>query len=476
MKKGELYLNLASVPVDIAMLLLAAYLAFESRFYFTELVGPVRYELKLLEFLATSAALIPILLALFAFFGLYNLTGARKLGSQIAKLAAAITLGLFLVIVLFFFNQQLFPSRFIVLASWAWAIATVSLGRLVLELLEQWMFRSGKGLHQVVIINGHHSTSQAISKSLGNPKWGINVLKELDYNEKTLEQLEGIYGSGRLDEIIQANPELGDEQNMRLLEFARSKGLRFSFVPNFFDVQSNTREFIEFDGVPLISIKNTPLEGWGQVVKRVIDVSLSMAAMLILAPVYLIIYIAVKVGSPGPAIYPQIRGGRKKDFWFYKFRSMYTHLSDGLGGEEADKMRAELWKKNDRGGADSPFLKIKNDPRITPVGKIIRKTKLDEIPQFWNVLKGDMSLVGPRAHMLAEVERYRNRYRRMFSIKPGIFGVSQIAQMSWPDLPFEEEIRLNTYYIENWSLWLDIKILFQSAYLLFFAHKPKDDY
>jgi lipopolysaccharide/colanic/teichoic acid biosynthesis glycosyltransferase len=165
-----------------------------------------------------------------------------------------------------------------------------------------------------------------------------------------------------------------------------------------------------------------------------------------------------------------------KDFTFYKFRSMYTHLSNGLGGEEAEKVREELWKHNDRGGAESPFLKIKNDPRITRVGKIIRKTKLDEIPQFWNVLRGDMSLVGPRAHMVDEVERYRNKYRRMFSIKPGIFGVSQIAQMSWPDLPFEEEIRLNTYYIENWSLWLDIKTLYKSAYLIALGTKPKEDY
>jgi lipopolysaccharide/colanic/teichoic acid biosynthesis glycosyltransferase len=101
---------------------------------------------------------------------------------------------------------------------------------------------------------------------------------------------------------------------------------------------------------------------------------------------------------------------------------------------------------------------------------------LDEIPQFWNVLKGDMSMVGPRAHVLDEVERYKERYQRMFSIKPGIFGLSQITQVSWPDLPFDEEIRLNTYYIENWSLWLDIKILARSFYLLLFTPRPKGDY
>jgi lipopolysaccharide/colanic/teichoic acid biosynthesis glycosyltransferase len=206
------------------------------------------------------------------------------------------------------------------------------------------------------------------------------------------------------------------------------------------------------------------------------DVVGSGLALLVLSPLYLAIYIAIKFDTKGPAIYPALRGGYGKDFWFYKFRSMYANLSPGLGGEEAEQFRQQLWEKNDRGGKDAPFLKVKDDPRVTRVGRILRKTKLDELPQFWNVLKGDMSLVGPRAHVLDEVERYRNQYRRMFSIKPGIFGVSQIAQMSWPDLPFDEEIRLNTYYIENWSLWLDIKTLFKSAYLIAFGAKPTEDY
>ncbi|MEK7161516.1 MAG: sugar transferase, partial [Patescibacteria group bacterium] len=147
-----------------------------------------------------------------------------------------------------------------------------------------------------------------------------------------------------------------------------------------------------------------------------------------------------------------------------------------FGGVQAEKIRQELWHTNDRGGENGPFLKIKDDPRVTKVGRFLRRSKLDEIPQFWNVLKGDMSMVGPRAHVLDEVEKYRARYPRMFSIKPGIFGLSQIAQVAWPDLPFEEEIRLNTFYIENWSLWLDIKILAKTFWLLFFAKKPKANY
>lgn len=281
-----------------------------------------------------------------------------------------------------------------------------------------------------------------------------------------------------MDEILQANPNLPEQANLKLVEFARNKGLKFSFVPNLFEVQRNIIETDNLNGIPLISLKNTPLDGWGKVVKRLLDVLLSLVCLILTSPIFLAVWLAIKLDSSGKAIYSAMRGGRDKDFKFYKFRSMYSHLSVGkeYGGEGAEEIRKNLWQKNNRGGADGPFLKIKDDPRVTKVGRFLRKTKLDEIPQFWNVLKGDMSMVGPRAHVLDEVQRYRNRYQRMFSIKPGIFGPSQIVQISWADLPFEEEIRLNTFYIENWSLWLDVKILAESFYLLFFEPKPKENY
>ncbi len=476
MKRSELFFNIFSVPLDAIMLFAAAWVSFYTRLHSIHLVGPVQYQLVLSKFLWTAAAVLPVVLLIFACMGLYNLRGARKLFWQFSRILIGVSLALFLVMLLFFFNNQLFPSRFIILATWGYGIAFVFVGRIVLQMFQQVLFRAGKGLHNVVIVNGTNTDSKIIEDSLRNPRWGLKVVKELSFDDAVIAELESLYSAHRLDEIIQANPTLTDQQNAQLLEFARSKGLAYSYVPNMFDVQRNVREVSDYSGVPVISIHNTPLDGWGKVAKRVMDIVLSFVAMVILSPVYLAVYVAVKFNSPGPAIYPQIRGGKGHDFWFYKFRSMYTHLSDGLGGKEADDLRAELWKKNDRGGADSPFLKIKNDPRVTPVGRFIRKTKLDELPQFWNVFRGDMSLVGPRAHMLAEVTLYRDKYRRMFSIRPGIFGLSQNAQILWPDLPFEEEVRLVNYYIENWSLWMDIKILFKSAYLIFFGAKSKENY
>ena len=154
---------------------------------------------------------------------------------------------------------------------------------------------------------------------------------------------------------------------------------------------------------------------------------------------------------------------------------MYTHMSVGhdYGGEEALRLRGELVKLSTRQG---PLKKIPQDPRVTRMGKLLRKLKLDEIPQLWSVVKGDMSLVGPRAHVLDEVNEYREQYKRLFTIRPGVTGLTQIAQMRNQNLPFAEEIRLDTYYIENWSLWTDIKIIWLTLWMLLTKKFSTHDY
>jgi exopolysaccharide biosynthesis polyprenyl glycosylphosphotransferase len=478
MKKTELVFNIISIPVDIAMLLLAGIISFYLRGSFTEIVGPIIYRLNLDQFLLVIEEIIPVLIIIFGLLGLYNLRGTRKFWQEFSKIVIGESLGLLFVILLFFFNQSIFPSRFIILATWGLGITLVFLGRTVLRYIQKMLFNRGIGLHKLVIVNGGGAEVPVIEQVYKNKRYGYEVAAELAYDGNIFVRLEEMFTENKVDEILQANPSLDDESNLKLVQFARNNGLSFSFVPNLFEVQRNAVEMSELKGIPVIALKNTPLDGWGRVVKRLADVFISAFCLIITSPFILLIAIAIKIDSSGKIIYSAKRGGKAKDFTFYKFRTMYSHLSVGseYGGEQAEKVRQELWKKNDRGGENGPFLKVKHDPRVTRVGRFLRKTKLDEIPQFWNVLIGDMSMVGPRAHVLDEVGRYRNRYRRMFSIKPGVFGMAQIAQVSWPDLPFEEEIRLNTYYIENWSLWLDIKILAKSFWLICFGAKSKEDY
>ncbi len=460
------------------MLLVAGVVSFYLRYNLETVVGPVHYDLSLAEFMNVLYQILPLQLLIFAILGLYNLRGTRRFAGEFGRIVIGISLGLFLIIILFFFNQTIFPSRFIILAAWGIGILLVLIGRLILRSIQRYLLSRGRGLHKLVIVNGNHTQSEHIARELKQYWHGYLIVAELAYQDTTIDELQKLYDDGKIDEIMQTNPSLTDTDNLKLVEFARNKGLQFSFVPNLFEVQRSSIDIGEIQGIPVISLKNSPLDGWGRVAKRLFDIITSSICLLITSPFFLTIFIAIKLDSKGPVIYSALRGGRGKDFRFYKFRSMYTHLSvgDGYGGDEAEKIRLELWKKNDRGGEEAPFLKIKDDPRVTRIGKFLRKSKLDELPQFWNIFKGNMSMVGPRPHVLDEVDRYRSRYRRMFSIKPGSFGMSQIAQISWPDLPFDEEIRLNTYYIENWSLWLDVKILAKSFWLLFFAKKPKGDY
>ncbi len=480
MKRTELIFNIISIPVDAVMLLLAGIVSFNLRENFTDFVGPIIYQLNLNDYLLVIDKIIPVLIIIFAILGLYNLRGTRKFLQEFGRIVIGESLGLLAVILLFFFNQRLFPSRFIILSTWALGIVLVVLGRIILRQIQIALLSKNIGLHKLVIINGQSSGDNAavIERVYKNKKYGFEVTAELSFDENLFNHLDDLYKQDKIDEILQANPGLNDDNNLKLVQFARNKGLQFSFVPNLFEVQRNAVEMSEIRGIPVIALKNTPLDGWGQVAKRVADVVMSLVCLVITLPFFLLIAIIIKLDSPGKVVYSALRGGRARDFKFYKFRTMFSHMSvgDNYGGQAAEKIRQDLWKKNDRGGEDGPFLKIKHDPRVTKFGRFLRKTKLDEIPQFWNVLIGDMSMVGPRAHVLDEVGRYRDRYRRMFSIKPGVFGMSQIAQVSLPDLPFEEEIRLNIYYIENWSLWLDIKILAKSFWLLVFGAKAREDY
>ncbi|MBI3231599.1 MAG: sugar transferase [Candidatus Doudnabacteria bacterium] len=478
MKRSELAFNIASLPMDATMLLLAGIASFHLRQKSTNLIGPILYKLQIGDFVSVVVKVLPILILIFAGLGLYNLRGTRRLTFEFGRIFIGVSLGLLIIILLFFFDRTIFPSRFIILATWGTGIVFVSFGRLLLRDLQKYLFFRDIGLHRLVIIHAGHSGPSLIEEIFKNKSYGYKVIKEVSFNQSVFLELDRLYKSNKIDEILQADPALSENDNFQLVEYARNKGLAFSLIPSLFDSKKNVVETANFNGIPVISLKNTPLDGWGKVAKRIIDIFASLICLILASPLFLAIAAAIKLDSKGKIVYGAIRGGKNKDFTFYKFRTMYSHLSVGedYGGKRAEEIRNKLWEMNTRGDKDAPFLKVKHDPRVTKLGRFLRKTKLDEIPQFFNVLKGDMSMVGPRAHVVEEVERYREAYRRMFSVKPGIFGLSQISQIHSPNLSFEEEIRLNTYYIENWSLWLDFKILFQSFRLLFFAKKSQDDY
>jgi len=252
------------------------------------------------------------------------------------------------------------------------------------------------------------------------------------------------------------------EEVQLLLDFCREKNIVFKFIPDMFQSQAALFEMETLSDITLIEVKRTPLDGWGRVIKRVIDIVFSSLALVVLFPFFLLIALGIKLDSAG-SVYARLDrvGQTKKRFKLYKFRSMFkgTHRMkynpDGTLSEEFKKL-------NERG--EGPLFKTHNDPRVTKFGRFIRKTHLDEFPQLFNVLKGDMSLVGPRPHEPEEVAKYEKRHRKLLTIKPGITGMSQVNGSS--DLDFEREVKLDVFYIENWSLSLDVILLFKT-FLIF---------
>jgi exopolysaccharide biosynthesis polyprenyl glycosylphosphotransferase len=206
----------------------------------------------------------------------------------------------------------------------------------------------------------------------------------------------------------------------------------------------------ELNGIPLISTRDISIQGWNLVFKRAFDLVVGSLMALLALPLLAVIAIAIRLDTPGPILFKQVRVGKNgKEFVCYKFRSMV---------DNADEMRSQLADLNESTG---PLFKIRNDPRLTRVGRFIRRYSLDELPQLYNVLRGEMSLIGPRPNLPEEVAQYQEWMKKRLSVSPGLTGLWQVSGRS--DLTFDEMVLLDIYYVENWSIGLDISILLRSA-------------
>ena len=262
----------------------------------------------------------------------------------------------------------------------------------------------------------------------------------------------------RIDEIIQSDPNLSKVETLRLYDFANEHHVIFRYVADLLEVKVLRTEVSEMAGVPVVEVKKTTLDGWGRIVKRLFDIIISLILIIIFSPIILLTMLMIKLDSHGPIFFskrddgsPVFRVGQGGQlFKYFKFRSMLPGM---------DSMRYnELIDKNLR--KDGPMIKIADDPRVTRVGRFIRRWSIDELPELFLVLIGRMSIVGPRPHLPEEVAKYEQHHKKTLTVKPGITGLAQVSGRS--DLLFEEEVKLDIYYIENWSLLLDLSILFRT--------------
>jgi exopolysaccharide biosynthesis polyprenyl glycosylphosphotransferase len=263
------------------------------------------------------------------------------------------------------------------------------------------------------------------------------------------EKLPEIIVSHDVDEVLVAIPSAAHRHLLHVVFELRERRIPFMVIADLFELVTRRVSIMQIGSIPLLRLWRSPLEGWQGYIKRAIDIAGALAGIIIFSPFWLLIIILIKLDSRGPMFYRQERLGKGgRPFEIFKFRSMVVG---------ADEMLPELAEFNEM---DGPIFKIKKDPRITHVGRLLRKFSIDEFPQLINVLKGDMSLVGPRPPIPEEVEEYERWQMKRLTVPQGVTGLWQVSGRNL--LTFEEMVRLDIYYIENWSLWLDLKLLLKT--------------
>lgn len=385
---------------------------------------------------------------------------------QGTKVFRAVTYAVLLGMGTTFIFKIPFFSRFVFFTFWLSAIILLWTWRGILGLMIGELFKRGYFSRRLLIVGAGQIGRRVCEQLQGNPHLGFRILGLTDDDpQKTGEEFSGVkvIGDHRLVEKLAKEAQVDEilitipserELIKQLIGQNRRYNVQIRIVPEMSDLVTGGVEVGQMGMVPYMRIVKTPMQGWSLLVKRLIDIVGATVGLMCLSPLFLVLSIAIKLDSKGPLIFAQKRVGKNgRSFDFYKFRSMVVN---------AEELKEKLAKVNE---ADGPVFKIKDDPRVTKVGRFIRKYSIDELPQLYNVLIGDMSLVGPRPPLPREVEQYGDWEWRRLEVTPGLTCIWQVSGRS--NISFDKWMELDIYYIENWSLWLDLKILLETIPAVF---------
>ncbi|MDP3245305.1 MAG: sugar transferase [bacterium] len=471
MKRTEAFFTVILVPLDYLALLLAGLIAYALRYAdFFANWRPIIFDLPFYQYWQAASLIALVWLVIFALAGLYNPSACRKKLEEFKKVMLACSTGFAAVLAIMVFSRQLFDSRFILLVSWFLAIVFVLLFRLLWRAVKNILHRAGVGLKQLIVIGQGSSLEATLRLVRQNPKMGFAIAAYFpELNEQSVGKIKTIFKEKSIDQILFINPEATLQEMHAALDLADQYHCSFRYSVDPLVIHGAGLEFDTLAGVPLVEIKRTRLEGWGRIYKRIFDVIGSLLLIVITSPLMILAALLTLLENGLPVLFHNERVGEHGQFFnTLKFRTMHKKFCVGkqfTDQTEALKLEEKLIKE--KGIKEGPVYKIKDDPRVTRFGRVIRRLSLDELPQLFNVLAGQMSLIGPRPHQPREVEKYDKHHKRVLAIKPGITGLAQISGRS--DLTFEEEVALDTYYMEHWSLKLDLIILFKTPFIVLFS-------
>lgn len=413
-------------------------------------------------------ALVPLIIALLitflSYFGAYTETGRCKnlrCCWSVFK-AMSITVGILLSL-LFFFKVE-YVSRLVVFVFAAADFVVLCAIRIIAILYYRQTIKDEEKSLLILVIGTGDRARELVSNLQAQFEWGVKIVGYLDPDPKrvggtvdgvsiigTVDNIGECLKQHVIDEVIIAIPRSLLEDAEPIVQACEQEGIKLRFMADIFNLHVARISLSKIGNVPLLTLEPVAMDEEKLLVKRIIDLTLTTLSMPVVLPLMAIISLAIKANSPGPVFFVQQRVGlRKHIFPMFKFRSMYI---------DAEERFKEVEHLNE---AEGPIFKMTNDPRVTPVGRFLRKTSLDELPQLFNVLRGEMSLVGPRPMSIRDVDLFdKGIQRKRFSVKPGLTCIWQVSGRS--NLTFEQWLDMDLEYIENWSLWLDLKILLQTV-------------
>jgi exopolysaccharide biosynthesis polyprenyl glycosylphosphotransferase len=431
---------------------------------------PIRNHIHAITYLKIFLLVLPFWILIFALLGLYNSNIYERRFSELGRLLLGSFIGMLFVI---FWNfvvvEPILPAKAVAFYGFGLGFVFLVFFRNIARAIRTMLFGYNVGITNVLVV-GNTSISEELSHSLRDSrKSGYRILgivgdKRRQYHadfasfEEALASMEGKNLSG----IIQTELYSQEDRNRKILDYAQEHHISYRFIPGNTELFVGNIDVELFrNSVPVIAVRQTPLFGWGRIVKRLFDLVVGALLLLIAAIPMLLIVAALKTTEPrGKIFYRPKRYGRfGGTFEFYKFRSMYqkycTSPEEGFAKMGRPDLLAEFRANGDY---------LPNDPRVTPIGRFLRRTSLDELPQLINVVKGDLSLVGPRALDVLELENY-DKKNLILAVKTGITGLAVVSGRK--DIPFEERRKLDLYYVQNWSFWLDLTILAKTIRVVF---------
>ena len=443
--------------IDAFVIALSYILAWLIKFEGPFAAGSVK-ALSFQQYMVLLIGIVPGFLILYYAFNLYTPKRMQGRRLEIANITKANTIGVFLVIGALYVLKQLDYSRAVLFIFYVINIVAETAVRNIIRYILRDMRKKGYNQKHVILVGYSRAAEEYIDRVLQNPQWGYTIRGILDDNVEAGTTYKGIKVIGRIANLMVILPEnrldeiaitLGLSEYYRLEEIValcEKSGVHTKFIPDYNNIIPTKPYTEDILGLPVINIRHVPLSNtFNAMVKRLMDIVGSVFGIIVASPLMLLACLLIKLTSPGPLIYKQERVGlHNKTFWMYKFRSMEVQ-------PESEEKKA--WT-------------TKNDPRVTGIGKLMRRTSIDELPQLFNILKGDMSLVGPRPERPFFVEKFREeipRYMVKHQVRPGLTGWAQVNGYRG-DTSIRKRIEYDLYYIENWTIGLDIKIMFLTIF------------